>query len=94
MLMTTWVVAYDISDNRSRSKVAGILKKHGLPIQKSIFLVEATKEAVKDLTESLAKGLDSKTDRVCAWPLRVEWQADQICCPAEATPLREIFIIA
>ncbi len=92
--MTTWVLAYDIRDNRSRSIVAGTLKKHGLPIQKSVFLVEATKEAVSELTKSLAEGLDSKTDRVCAWPLRVDWQADQVCCPAEATPLREIFVIA
>ena len=92
--MTAWVIAYDIRDNRSRSKVAGTLKKHGLPIQKSVFLVEATREVVTELTESLAEGLDLKTDRVCAWPLRVEWQADQICRPPEATPLREIFIIA
>ncbi len=41
------------------------------------------------------RSFDPRTDRACAWPLRVDWQKDQICHPAAATPLNEEgFVIA
>ena len=91
--MLAWIVAYDIRSNRRRTKVCGCLKKHGLPMQKSVFLVQAERETVETLVTHLAALIDDRTDRVCAWPLRVHWQQDQICRPFSATPLSENFVI-
>lgn len=92
--MLTWVVAYDIREDRRRGRVAKVLKKHGLPVQKSVFLVEAPEPAVQKLVQTLSEVVCPQTDRVFAWPLRVNWQADQVCFPEFAAPLNDVFIIA
>ena len=91
--MVTWVFAYDIRDNGRRTRVSGRLQKEGLRLQKSVFLVQGTQESVQALVKKLGDLIDVKTDRICAWPLRVHWQADQVCHPASAAPLREDVLI-
>lgn len=36
--MATWVIAYDISDNRRRLQVHRVLRGFGAPVQKSVFV--------------------------------------------------------
>lgn len=91
--MVTWVFAYDIRCNGRRSRVATLLQKKGLRLQKSVFLVQGTQASVQALVKKLGDLIDLKTDRICAWPLRVHWQADQICYPASAAPLLEDVVI-
>ena len=92
--MQTWVVAYDIRCDRNRGQVAKVLKKHGLPVQKSVFLVEASEKAVEKLISTLSGVVCGETDRIFAWPLRVGWNADQVCFPDSAAPLSDVYIIA
>ncbi|MGH9126737.1 MAG: CRISPR-associated endonuclease Cas2 [Acidimicrobiales bacterium] len=41
MTTTGWLVAYDVSDDRSRRRVAGILGARGLRVEYSVFALEA-----------------------------------------------------
>lgn len=90
----TWVIAYDVTMNRRRARVAKRLVASGIRLQKSVFLVEGPAKAVKSLVQELASEIDYETDRVCAWPLREAWQESQLCFPSEAAPLQEVFVIA
>lgn len=90
----TWVIAYDVTVNRTRTKIAKQLESHGIRLQKSVFLVEGPASSVLQLARELADLMDEETDRVCAWPLARNWQDTQLCFPAEATPLQEIFVVA
>lgn len=90
----TWVVAYDVSVDRNRNKVAKLLEAKGLRLQYSVFLVQGAPRGVCHLLEELAKLIDRRTDRLCAWPLIEAWRTQQICFPAEAAPLSEEFVVA
>lgn len=88
-----WVVAYDVSLNRRRCRIAKQLESHGIRLQKSVFLVTAAPQAVRRLVREIGKEIDPATDCVCAWPLSLGWQAEQIAIPAEAAPLQTSFVI-
>ena len=55
-----YVVAYDISCDRERSKVDKVLKKYGFRIQKSVFECKLTKTQKEKLIQQL-KELNIKT---------------------------------
>lgn len=90
----TWIIAYDVSDDRRRARLLKRLKQFGLPVQRSVFLVEGSRAVVQRLTDTLAGCLDSATDQLCAWPLKQEWSRDQLCYPAGSAPHAERFVIA
>lgn len=90
----TWVVAYDVSADRRRTRIAKLLVAKGIRLQKSVFLVEGPPRQVRRLVRELAALIDDGTDRVCAWPLVEAWKEQQMCFPAEAAPLQEAFVIA
>ena len=90
----TWVVAYDVSVDKRRNKIAKLLVAKGIRLQKSVFLVEGPPRNVARLVRELAALIDDSTDRVCAWPLIEAWQEKQMCFPATAAPLQESFVIA
>ncbi len=56
------VVAYDIRDNRSRSRIHRLLKEYGLPTQLSVFECELDAETVSRLTQRLCALLDADSD--------------------------------
>jgi CRISPR-associated endonuclease Cas2 len=87
--MGTWVVAYDVTLNRRRAKIAKLLEARGIRLQKSVFLVEGPPRNVRRLVRELAALIDDATDRVCAWPLVPSWQDEQLCFPAEAAPCKK-----
>lgn len=74
-----WLVAYDISDDQVRRRVAVVLLRHGWRVQKSVFLVELAPEGVRGLVTAVAKLVEPQTDRVDFVPLtataRAGWRA-------------------
>lgn len=90
----TWVVAYDISQNSRRAKIARLLVAKGVRLQKSVFLVQATRREVRRMLNELAVAIDPNTDQLSAWPLVRTWQQEQICFPSENAPLQERFVIS
>lgn len=50
-----WAIAYDISEDKERSKVEKILKGWGHRAQKSVFLVTTTRSGMRTLQRALEK---------------------------------------
>lgn len=51
----TCIVAYDISDNKTRNKLAKYLLGMGVRLQKSVFAVQFERHAFKHITRKLKK---------------------------------------
>ena len=51
--MTTYLVSYDIEDNRVRNRLAKYLEKCGLRLQKSVFAVRLERFRLKSFTRRL-----------------------------------------
>ncbi len=49
----TYIIAYDITCDKIRTKLAHYLEKKGLRIQKSLFLVEATPNKIKHIRRDI-----------------------------------------
>jgi CRISPR-associated protein Cas2 len=64
-----WVVCYDITDDRQRLDVAHALEDVGARVQKSVFEVEASVEAVGRLAGRLEALIDPRTDDLRYYPL-------------------------
>ena len=88
-----WIVAYDVSEDRQRTRLGRQLFAAGIRLQKSVFLVEASRRTVHDLVASAGDALDQHTDLLGAWPLARTWRRNQIVAPASARPLEERFIV-
>ncbi len=65
----TWVVAYDISDDRRRRLVAEILEGLGERVQYSVFECRLNEAELGRLHTRLSSVLDLSTDRVRWYPL-------------------------
>lgn len=64
---TSYLVCYDVEDNRVRRKLAEFLKDLGLqPLQKSVFWGALNAPEVRSLERYVHKHLDPDTDR-CFW---------------------------
>ena len=67
-----WVVAYDVSENRRRARVAKRLERAGLRVQKSVFLIDVPPYKLRSLMRELGAVIDHETDQVAAWRLTTE----------------------
>lgn len=65
----TWLVAYDIRENRRRQRVHRLLRKQGLAAQYSAFTVEADDEQILALLQSLEAQIDTCKDDLRAYHL-------------------------
>lgn len=65
----SWLVTYDIADPRRLSRLFKFLKKHGIPVQYSVFLVEASAAKMGNLIVQIAKMVDQDADDVRAYRL-------------------------
>ena len=63
------VVAYDISDDRRRSRVAKILEKIGVRINFSVFECLLTDSQYERLKTDIAKQINSREDQVVYYPI-------------------------
>jgi CRISPR-associated protein Cas2 len=62
-------VCYDIASPRRLRRVHAFLKKHGLPVQYSVFLVEADRSGLDALLDGLRERIHPKRDDVRAYGL-------------------------
>jgi CRISPR-associated protein Cas2 len=67
--MLTWVV-YDISKDRTRTKIADRCLDHGLQrVQKSVFLGEVAPNRVEEIIQFSKELLNLETDAVYVFPM-------------------------
>jgi CRISPR-associated endonuclease Cas2 len=59
-----FIVAYDIADNDARSRVAALLGRHGIRLQRSVFDVELEPEEVDEMIASVERLIDLDVDVV------------------------------
>lgn len=64
-----YLVTYDIADKRRLSRVFRTLKKHGLPVQYSVFLVESNAIQLNELMVKIARQINPDADDVRAYRL-------------------------
>ena len=64
-----WLVTYDIAHPRRLTSVFKRLKKEGIPMQYSVFAVDASATKMGLLMAALASLIDSKEDDVRAYRL-------------------------
>ena len=64
-----FVIAYDVVQDRRRTKVMNALKDFGLRVQYSVFECELTAARAAELRERLAKLIDKKHDKLHMYPL-------------------------
>ena len=71
-----WLVTYDIADPRRLARVFKCLKQVGIPVQYSIFSVDASNEKMGTLMSQLATLIDPRVDDVRAYRLPEKgWRA-------------------
>ena len=73
-----WLVCYDIREPRRLSRVFRFLKKHGVPVQYSVFLVDASGAKMGRLLQDMAQLVDPRADDVRAYGLPASPQYDTI----------------
>jgi CRISPR-associated protein Cas2 len=64
-----YVIAFDIVDDRIRSRVVKILSEYAYRVQKSVFEGLISREASEEMQEKLARVIDQKSDSVRIYPL-------------------------
>lgn len=70
-----WLVTYDIADPRRLSRLCRYLKKQGVPVQYSVFLVDASAAQMGAIVVRIAKMIDADADDVRAYRLPEKlWQ--------------------
>lgn len=57
-----WVAAYDIPDNRRRTKLHRLMQAYGLPVQRSVFECYLESAERADLTRKAKALLDPRED--------------------------------
>ena len=71
-----WLVTYDIADPRRLARVFKCMRKAGVPVQYSVFAVDASSVQMKMLMARLAKLIDLRADDVRAYRLpEPAWRA-------------------
>jgi CRISPR-associated protein Cas2 len=63
----TYVIAYDISEDRRRSQVAAVLQAYGDRIQRSVFVCSAEPELIAEIRSRVAGIINPETDSVYAF---------------------------
>ena len=64
-----WLLAYDIADPRRLQKLGRHMRKEGLPLQFSLYLVRGNKAKIDQLMNQLAAMIDVRADDIRAYPL-------------------------
>ncbi len=59
------LISYDITCNKTRTKVSKFLKDYGLRVQKSVFEGDISTEQYNEVKEKVKTLIDRKTDKVC-----------------------------
>ena len=65
--IVSWVISYDIGHKRRLAQVHRLMKKQGVPLQYSVFLVRASSARIASLMGQLALLIDKRQDDVRAY---------------------------
>lgn len=60
----TYVIAYDISDDHRRARVAAVLQTHGDRIQRSVFLATIDNSQLAEVRQRIDEIINPGTDSV------------------------------
>lgn len=73
----TWVVVYDIGDDRRRARAAKVLQSFGVRVQESVFECRLDERQLERLKERVGREIKSgdllRIYRVCELCLRASW---------------------
>lgn len=64
----TYVVTYDITENKIRNRLARYLEDYGLRLQKSVFVIQLERHALKKFLAGV-KGITGRHDQVAVFRL-------------------------
>lgn len=82
-----YMVAYDIASPKRLGKIHRLLKKRGLAVQKSIFLVNGDEKSLNRLLDQLADIMNLKQDDIRAYPITHPKEVWTTGGPLETFPL-------
>ncbi len=66
---TRTIIAYDITDNRRRKRLADLLEGYGQRVQYSVFDCPLTARQRRDLLRAIRQKIDPDCDRVALYPI-------------------------
>ena len=70
-----WLVTYDIADPKRLGRLFRYLKKQGVTVQYSVFLVDASAAKMASIVIAMAQMIDAQEDDVRAYRLPAKrWQ--------------------
>jgi len=72
------IVAYDISDDTRRNKVAKVLSDYGGRVQYSVFECLLDKKRIKEMEKRLLKRINKSEDRIRIYVISRECEKDVI----------------
>ena len=90
---TLWVVAYDISDDGRRLKLARLLGSYGDRIQRSVFLIRLSTRQQTEMAERVRTTIAATTDLVHMFRFCNPCQADSIFLGQSPRPVRDLWWI-
>ena len=64
-----YMVAYDIASPKRLGKTHRLLKKRGLAVQRSVFLVNGDEKSLNRLLDQLADIMNPRQDDIRAYPI-------------------------
>ena len=64
VMALTHVIAYDISDDHRRARVAAVLQAYGDRIQRSVFVATIDTEQLNEARERISQIINPETDSV------------------------------
>lgn len=78
------VIAYDISNDRRRTRVVKILDKHGVRINYSVYECMLTPSGLRKVQESISRKIDTSEDTVVYYTIcldcytKIVYQTDHL----------------
>jgi CRISPR-associated protein Cas2 len=69
MVVQYYVICYDISKTKNRSKVADILEEYGVRVNKSVFECTLSSRQKEDMFAKIEPWVDPESDNILCYPL-------------------------
>lgn len=82
---TLWVVVYDISNNRRRSRITKVIEPHGVRVNFSVFECMLTYREKQALKEKIEKLMLLSKDKVIFYPLCLDCFSKVVYIPDKQT---------
>lgn len=64
-----WIVCYDMADRKRLARIFKLLKSHGIPLQRSVFLIHTSSVGMEKLEIQINSLINPKEDDVRAYRL-------------------------